>query len=138
MMQRRKALRALLAAPFAAKAAAETAITSEAGQLAGLSLADPSAPVPFGGYGIHILEQPALFAALKAGVLPRWAQREVERSLQDAGRFMSPDVAAMRSVSLSGKCAIHRQRLERRHAQTIVERVEDMIAQQMFWRNGGR
>lgn len=114
-MNRRSALRALVAAPVVAKSAgeaivksiAETASATQAASLVGLEMASPLPPMGYMGGPAA-----AKLALLhKAGLLPEWAKREMRSQAEYASRRLDPDLACMRSVSLSAKMKIQQSRI---------------------------
>ncbi len=134
-LNRRGFLRALAAAPVAAQtggldkavAAAESAGVAIMGGLA----------TPQSVGGIWLLRNPAMRAAWKAGLLPEWAKREIEGHAYYPGHTpMHSDVAALRSVSLSAKLSITRQRAVEAIWKCAESELSLMDARDLFYNSG--
>jgi hypothetical protein len=117
---RRGFLRALAAAPVAARTLARSAldgaanmVTPSAARLAGLGVSVvPEVPLT----ADLLIRHPKLLTLYKLGSLPEWARKQMVR---EAGwrvghGAISPDVVALRSVSLSAKVLIHERRFEKK------------------------
>lgn len=134
-LNRRGFLRALPAAPIAAKAAAveatKDAVVLQQLAQAGMGVA-PGMAMP---WGVRSLIDPKMYALHKAGLLPEWTKNEVQQSVKDQARMLAPDVVALKSVSLSAKYRINVERMERSVWSGVDEWYLMEHARQQFWRN---
>ena len=134
-VSRRMFLKAMPAAPAALQSAAADVVQAQAAQgamaLAGMA---PSAPAPYWGLG-YLLENPSIWALHKAGMLPDWVRREVEFEISDRALRLSPDVVALRSVSLGAKYEIQRRRMERAMWSDLDARQASAMARRAFFDN---
>ena len=134
-LSRRSFLRAAAAAPVAAKSGALQALTAAVEN--GLTLAQAGvaiAPDIPTSWGIHALSNKKLYALFKMGMLPEWVRQDVDENiLQNTGGRLSPDVAALRSVSLSAKFCIQRQRHRARIWNDVDRFHINEVARRAFW-----
>jgi hypothetical protein len=117
-LSRRNFLRALPAAPSAAKAIAKAAVAEAAVATGAAEMAAAGVNVSsFAGaahYGHHLLSDPKMYALHKAGLLPDWVKREIANEIKAEARTLSTNIASLQSVSLSAKVAINERELERK------------------------
>jgi hypothetical protein len=131
-LPRRMFLKAMAAVPAVAQRVAEEAVGAAVGtgseSAANLMSA---APVPFGGTGPKMVE---LVGLAKAGLLPDWAKRQAVRNLE-YDRRLDPDVACLKSVSLSAKLKISMERRITRAWDTFERDALDqkLMAEFMGW-----
>jgi hypothetical protein len=87
--------------------------------------------VPFGGTAPKMLE---LAGLAKAGLLPDWAKRQAFKNLE-YDRRLDPDVACLKSVSLSAKLKISMDRRVSRVWDTFERDAIDqkLMAEFMGW-----
>ena len=134
-LSRRNFLRAAAAAPIAIKAGGAKAVIaklaeSDVLQKTGVLIA-PDVPVA-SGIGM-IVRNKTLFAMWKAGILPQWARDDVEHEISYfEGSRLSPDVAALRSVSTSAKFRIHSDRVRKRTWGQLDRQHLNAIARDVF------
>lgn len=124
-----------LAAQQAAKSLAiDAAAAKVVGDMAvaGVQLANGVAPMPYGGY---VLRDPAMMALWKSGLAPEWLVDDIDQSINDAGRFLTTDVAALRSVSLSAKIDINVRRQRQRYMEKIERQSVLAAARDAYWSN---
>lgn len=137
-LSRRLFGKAMAALPMAAQEAAKTlaidaAAANAAGQLAaaGVNVMAGAIPMPYGLS--YALQDPALMALWKAGMAPEWLLDDIDRQIDDRGRYLSHDVAALRSVSPVAKAAINR----RRQRDEVMSKLEKQslldAARHAFW-----
>lgn len=92
------------------------------------------APSPM---GIYALSHPKLSALWMSGIAPEWVRRDVDREIADRARYLDPDIAGMRSISVSAKVAMnHRRMRERALAEIDVDSAIN-AARQLFWDTEG-
>jgi hypothetical protein len=111
-MPRRAFLKAMAVAPVAAQSGAVKALIAKVEAATAMTAAGVQVGMPaMGGYGAHLLGNKGLYAAFKMGLLPGWARSEIEQHVRDQhSRQLSPDLAALRSVSLAAKCRMQTDR----------------------------
>jgi len=117
MIDRRKILKLFSTAPLAAGTLGkmETARAVETAKVmrqVGRDTAMSAGATP-GNARWLIASNPKLLALFKAGLLPDWVKADMRDTLRESTRYLTTDVAALRSVSLSGKVFINHARAER-------------------------
>lgn len=122
-LARRSFLKAMAAAPLVSKDAAAKDLMG----LAGASVA----PVPAMIMGVSP-QSTKLLALFKAGMLPEWFLRG-QRRVANYRNSIEPDVACLRSVSLSSKFRIQRDRVAQRALDNFERDILDQIASETFW-----
>jgi hypothetical protein len=122
-LTRRLFTKAVVSAPLAASQAA----AEEAFKLTEASIGPTGAAVPVGGGGAV-----KLAGLAKAGLLPEWFLRNLKRD-QSWDKTITPDVACLKSVALSVKFLIHRQRREEREQADLMQRLVDQALAEKFW-----
>lgn len=138
-LSRRLFGKAMAALPMAAQEAAKTlaldaAAANTAGELAaaGVNVATGSMPMPYGiGYA---LQDPTIMALFKSGLTPDWVLDDIDRQLDERGRYLSTDVASLRSVSASSKVLINKRRQRDEFMRTLERRTLIDAARDAFWR----
>ena len=123
-LARRSFLKAMAAAPLVAQEAA----TEKALQLTGTSIG----PLPVSIVGSHNAAVVKLLALAKTGALPEWFTRQQKRNNVYNARI-SPDVACLRSVSLSAKHRIQQDRSYADSLQNLERDFMDQLAMNTFW-----
>lgn len=138
-LSRRLFGKAMAALPMAAQEAAKTlaidaAAANVAGQLAAAGVNTMSGAIP-APYGIGAaLQDPSMMALWKAGMAPEWLLEDIDRQIDDRGRYLSHDVAALRSVSPSAKAIINKRRQREEVMRTLEQRSLMDAARDAFWR----
>lgn len=132
---RRGVLKALLTAPLAAPAAARTAaaeigLAAHAEALAGVAVAGRLAQaVP--GFGTANAKR--LLMLHKIGMAPEWLTADVRDRARSVACTITPDIAALRSVSLSSKMRMNEDRLVRQAFDEMETSMMRDIARNAFW-----
>lgn len=111
-MNKPLARRAFMKLAAAAPAAFQAGVANQEKALADVgAYIGPSVPGTGSGWGYGLLTDKKIFALYQAGLLPEWARKEIEADARERhGARISPNVAALRSVSVAGKFAIQQQR----------------------------
>lgn len=138
-LSRRLFGKAMAALPIAAQEAAKTlaldAGAAKAAQqlaAAGVNTLSGAVPLPYGiGYA---LQDPTLMALFKSGLTPDWVLDDIDRQLDERGRYLSTDVASLRSVSASSKVLINKRRQREEFMRTLERRTLIDAARDAFWR----
>lgn len=124
-LARRSFLKAMAASPLVAQEAA----AEKAFQLTKTTIA-PATPIAIAGPGAGTMK---LLALIKTGTLPEWFLR---RQRQNSGSWrgqLEPDVACLRSVSLSVKYRIQEDRTYARTMTNLERDFLDQFAADSFW-----
>lgn len=134
-LSRRGFLRAAAVAPVAAKSGALQALTAEI--KGGLALAQAGlavgADMPV-EWGLGLFTRPKIYTAWKLGMLPEWVRAQVEEQItSNSGNRLSPDVASLRSVSLSAKFRINKDRTLARMWEQVDDFHTRSVAARAFW-----
>ncbi len=120
-----------MAAKSAVVELTQKASTAEAMAVSGMHVAGQiAAPMP---WGVQSLMSPNMWALHKAGLLPEWVTEDIDRQASDMARSLTPDIAAMRSVSLATKYRMNYERARQALWANIEKaRMTDM-ARRAFW-----
>ena len=107
-------------APAAAQELFKQVGASEVGSEAASALTRVS-PVPPSGMDANT----KLIALKKAGLLPEWFIRQRRRYSQANARILDPDIASLRSVSISVKLSMQAERNFQREMDSWEQRIMD-------------
>lgn len=134
-LSRRHFLKAAAVAPVAARSGALQALTAEV--KGGLALAQQGVSVGLDmpvAWGVGNLVNPRIYTMWKLGMLPDWVRAEVEDNiLQNYCSRLAPDIAALRSVSVSAKLRLNRDRIMSRVWSSVDELHTHQLARKTFW-----
>jgi len=142
MSSRRSFLGLLASGPFAAKEAISSAATSSAAAvaangitegagLAGLSAAIPAPPA----WGAGVLQNDNFLALYRAGIAPDWVVQQVEDSVASDAMRMDPDIAGLRSMSLSARMRLQKDRSRRKLIEFSLREMVNAHLRQAFFNN---
>lgn len=120
-MQRRSFLGLLGMAPVAAPMAAKAAIERADAELVGVTLNGVAKDSMLVSVGHTERSMLAKAASVLNGVVPDWKKRQLREEAKSV-RYISPDVATLRSVSLSSKIRIQRERDYNRYLREFEDR----------------
>ena len=126
-LTRRLFMKAMSALPVAVRGTSETFMEPTSLTSVGMDLQ------PVAGYSTFCNQ--ALLGLANAGALPGWAKRDMIQEAAVRSYRLPPDIAALRSVSVAGKCAINRRRQEAQIMKDAATIVADRIARQLFYEN---
>lgn len=87
-------------------AATEAAAVAKTVGLSGIGLSSSS----LGGPYLGPLDRPETIALFKSGLAPEWMKREVDNIAADRSRQLDPDVAGLRSMSISARYRLQKRR----------------------------
>lgn len=138
---RRKFMQMLGLAPIAA-ATASAQIAEEAmlASQIGLGVHGVSGGAVAQGLGpnitSHILLDPKVLAAFKAGVLPDWVKTYITRDIHNDIRGLDPNVAVLRSVSTTAKINMTKALAVRRFYEGADKMVAQRLAEDAFFSKG--
>lgn len=133
-MPRRAFLKAMAVAPVAAKSAAVKELIAKVEAATAMTAAGIQVGMPISGGCSYLLRNKGLYAALKMGTLPAWARSEIEQHVREQqGSRLSPNVAALRSVSLAAKYRIQIDRAIDLIWKDAAEIHFHSMARQAFW-----
>lgn len=85
------------------------------------------------GYGVHALSDPRLLALWKSGLAPEWLRRQIDDQIKEMTRYLSPDVMALRSVSVGALFRINHRRMTAMAINAIEERAGMDMARRAFF-----
>lgn len=137
---RRGMLGWLASAPLAAKEAVSSAATAgtamtEAAAVANVaSMAAVSTGVPpmMGRY-LGVLEHPQALALIHSGLAPEWMSREVENLVAERSRVLDPDIAGLRSMSVSARMRLQCRREKGRFLDEATWQHAFATPRRLFW-----
>lgn len=139
-LSRRLFGKAMAALPMAAQEAAKTlaldAGAAKAAQqlaAAGVNVLSGVAPTLYGP--AFALQDPSIMALWRAGLAPEWLIEDIDRSIEDRARYLTPDVASLRSVSPTAKVAINHRRVRDAYVSSMERRTMIDMARDAFYRN---
>ena len=91
------------------------------------------------GNGLHgLIHSDSLMALHKAGLLPAWARDDVERYVDQESRWqVTPNIHALRSVSLAAKHIMARAHGRQRAWGQLDQLYAHTLARRAFYENGG-
>lgn len=115
--------------PAAAAQASQQAMADVGASVVGPAVymgGPPAVGLSMGQHGAQML------ALHKAGMLPDWAIRMAKRETSARARVLSPDLASMRSVSLSAKIRIQADRYHHADIANFETEMLDRMAQEKF------
>lgn len=140
MSSRRNFLGLLASGPFAAKEAISSAATSgtavavangiaEGVGLAGISASIPAPPI----WGVGVLQNANLLALYRSGIAPDWVVQQVEDSVAADSMRMDPDIAGLKSMSLSARMRLQRDRSRRKLVEFSMREMVNAPLRQAFF-----
>ena len=79
------------------------------------------------------MRDPLMLQAWKMGMAPDWVMQDIDHAINDLSRFLSPDVAALKSMSLSAKVHVNRRRAREEYVAKIERQTLIDMAREAYW-----